>query len=266
MASLMQMLAGVAHEIQNPAGFIYSNFAWVEAYNTDLFKLLQLYQEQYPSPPPKIQEHIEEIELDFIIEDLTKLLSTMKAGAERICEIVRSLSNFSHRAQAEMVDIHKGIDNTIMILQNRLQAQPERPAIEVIKDYNALPTVECFRGQLYQVFMNLLNNAIDALEESMRIGDLPTPNPQILIRTAVIDSEFITISIIDNGPGMTEEVHGRMFDLFFTTKPVGKGMGIGLSLCYQIIVENHSGELNCISAPGKGTEFMIKIPICQQKS
>ena len=267
MTSLFQMAAGVAHEILNPTSFIYGNLTQVQAYINDLFQLLQLYEEQYPSPPPKIQEHIEAIELDFLIQDLPQILNSMQAGAERIREIVLSLRNFSglDRTEMEMVDIHGGIDNTLMILQKRLETQPKHQAIEVIKEYGTLPTVECFRGQLYQAFMNLLDNAIDALEESMVTGSSPTPNPQIRIRTAVTDANSVTISIADNGPGMTEEVSCRIFDPFFTTKPVGKGTGLGLSICYQIVVKKHGGELKCISSPGEGTGFTIKIPIRQQR-
>ena len=267
MTSLFQMAAGVAHEILNPTSFIYGNLTQVQAYINDLFQLLQLYEEQYPSPPPKIQEHIEAIELDFLIQDLPQILNSMQAGAERIREIVLSLRNFSglDRTEMEMVDIHGGIDNTLMILQKRLETQPKHQAIEVIKEYGTLPTVECFRGQLYQAFMNLLDNAIDALEESMVTGSSPTPNPQIRIRTAVTDANSVTISIADNGSGMTEEVSCRIFDPFFTTKPVGKGTGLGLSICYQIVVKKHGGELKCISSPGEGTGFTIKIPIRQQR-
>jgi signal transduction histidine kinase len=266
MLSVGQLVAGVAHEIQNPASFIYGNLNYAQEYVTELFQLLQLYQEQYPSPVPKIQEYIEAIDLDFLMKDFSKLLGSMQGGAERICDIVRSMSNFSQldKVKADRVDIHKGIDNSLMILQNRLKAQPEHPAIEVIKEYGTLPAVECFRGQLYQVFINLLNNAIDALEGVMVSGGSPTPNPQIWIRTAVTDTDSVSISIADNGLGMSEEVSTRIFEPFFTTKPVGKGTGLGLSISYQIIVEKHGGELKCFSALGEGAKFVVKIPIRQQ--
>jgi signal transduction histidine kinase len=266
MLSVGQLVAGVAHEIQNPASFIYGNLNYAQEYAAELFQLLQLYQEQYPSPVPKIQEYIEAIDLDFLMKDFSKLLGSMQGGAERICDIVRSMSNFSQldKVKADRVDIHKGIDNSLMILQNRLKAQPEHPAIEVIKEYGTLPAVECFRGQLYQVFINLLNNAIDALEGVMVSGGSPTPNPQIWIRTAVTDTDSVSISIADNGLGMSEEVSTRIFEPFFTTKPVGKGTGLGLSISYQIIVEKHGGELKCFSALGEGAKFVVKIPIRQQ--
>lgn len=163
-----------------------------------------------------------------------------------------------------MVDVHKVIDSTLMILQNRLKAQPEHPTIKVIEEYGILPAVECFQGQLSQVFMNLLCNAIDALEGHMTSGNSPTQNPQIWIRTSIGDNNSVNISIVDNGPGISDRVLCRIFDPFFTTKPVGKGTGLGLSISYQIIVENHKGELKCISESGKGSEFVIKIPTRQQ--
>jgi signal transduction histidine kinase len=279
MSSLGQLVAGVAHEINNPVSFIYGNLVHAGGYTQDLLGLLQLYQRQYPNPTSEIQSEIEAIDLDFLIEDLPKLLDSMRVGAERICEIVRSLRNFSRLAEAEMkaVDIHEGLDSTLVILQNRLKAQGEHPEIQVIKEYGNLPRVECYAGQLNQVFMNLLTNAIDALEESVVTGqqsgfsEKTTDNgqrttdkrPIIRIRTELLDDQQIAIRIADNGPGMTAQVQAKLFDPFFTTKPVGIGTGLGLSISYQIVVEKHGGQLNCLSELGQGTEFLIQIPLLQ---
>ncbi|MBD1922811.1 PAS domain S-box protein [Microcoleus sp. FACHB-831] len=263
MSSLGQLVAGVAHEINNPVNFIYGNLIHADEYTQDLLRLIKLYQQYYPNPALEIQDEAEAIELDFLIEDLPKILASMKIGADRIRSIVLSLRNFSRLDEAEMkaVDIHDGIDSTLLILQNRLKAKPDNPGIQTIKEYGKLPLVECYPGQLNQVFMNLLTNAIDALEQEKTNGDSPIQNPQIRIRTEVLKSNTITISIADNGPGMTPEVCSRLFDPFFTTKAVGKGTGLGLSISYQIVVEKHGGQLKCISAPGQGAEFVIKIPI-----
>ncbi|MCL1472263.1 sensor histidine kinase [Argonema antarcticum] len=255
ISSLGQLVAGVAHEINNPINFIYGNINYAHQYTQELMELIRLYQHNYPNPVPEIDEKAEAIELDFLMEDLSKLLSSMKLGAERIREIVLSLRNFSRLDEAEMksVDIHEGIDSTLLILQHRLKAKPDRPAIEVIKEYGDLPLVECYAGQLNQVFMNLLANAIDALE----MGCQEAPKPQIRIHTEKINSTHIAIRISDNGSGITEEVHQKLFDPFFTTKPIGKGTGLGLSISYQIVVEKHGGQMKCISAAGKGAEFVI---------
>ena len=260
MSSLGQLVAGVAHEINNPINFIYGNITYAHQYTQDLLDLLLLYQQHYPNPLPEIQEKIETIELDFLVEDLSKLLYSMKTGAERIGEIVLSLRNFSRLDEAEMkpVDIHEGIDSTLLILQHRLKAKPDRPAIQVIKEYGNLPLIECYAGQMNQVFMNLLANAIDALEE--RSKKEPNLLPNIRIRTEKINSKIVVIRIADNGTGMSENVRRKLFDPFFTTKPVGKGTGLGLSISYHIVVEKHRGQLKCISTPGEGTELAIEIP------
>ncbi|MEW5861226.1 MAG: PAS domain S-box protein [Cyanobacteriota bacterium] len=263
MSSLGQMVAGVAHEINNPVNFIHGNLTHANQYSQDLLNLLQLYKQHYPNPVPEIQDEIEAIDLDFVVEDLPKILGSMKMGTDRIRQIVLSLRNFSRLDEAAMkaVDIHEGIDSTLLILQNRLRAASNYPSIEIVKEYGNLPPVECYAGQLNQVFMNLLNNGIDALETQ--------PEPRIItIRTEVgrgksLSSPYVLIRIADNGPGMTEQVKARLFDPFFTTKPVGKGTGLGLSISYQIVVEKHGGILKCISAPGQGAEFWIEIPISQ---
>lgn len=266
MSSLGQLVAGVAHEINNPVNFIYGNLTPAKQYIKDLVGLLQLYQEYYPQPVAEIQKHAQAIDIDFLIEDLHKLLASMKVGSERIIEIVLSLRNFSRLDEAEMkaVNIHEGIDSTLLILDNRLKASSNRPAIEITKKYGDLPLVECYAGQLNQVFMNILANAIDALEEAFS-NHTNVPNLQINIVTELIDEQNVMIRFIDNGMGIPEKVQKLLFDPFFTTKPIGKGTGLGLSISYKIIIEKHKGKLNCISAPGKGTEFVITIPLQQPK-
>ena len=293
MSSLGQMVAGVAHEINNPINFIYGNLSHVRTYCEDILGLVKLYQEQYPHPTAAIVEDIEAIELDFLMEDLPKVLDSMKVGADRIRKIVLSLRNFSRLDEAEMkeVDIHEGIDNTLLIFQHRLQAKLDQPAIQIIKEYGPLPLVECSAGLLNQVFVSILANAIDTLNDqrgpraiairtSVGYGEeekSPISNPPLAesstVSSAEVDSpnldptrkspQFVVIRICDNGPGMTEEVNRRLFDPFFTTKPVGKNTGLGLSISYQIVVEKHRGLLKCVSHPGQGAEFIIQIPIRQ---
>ncbi len=267
MSSLGQLVAGVAHEINNPVSFIYGNLIHADDYTKNLIQIIHLYQKHYPQPVAEIQTEAEEMELDFLLEDLPKLLTSMQVGAERIQQIVLSLRTFSRmdEAQIKEVDIHDGIDSTLTILQNRLKAKPNRQEIEVIKDYGNLPKVECYAGQLNQVFMNILCNAIDAIEESYKLGFIEHGSliPKIRIRTQLIQPNQVIIKIADNGTGMTETVRQRLFDPFFTTKPVGKGTGMGLSISYQIITERHGGSLHCISAPGEGAEFLIQIPLKQ---
>ncbi|MEH1830380.1 MAG: ATP-binding protein [Nostoc sp.] len=265
MSSLGQLVAGVAHEINNPISFINGNVTHAKEYVQQLLEILQLYQQEYPDPPPVIQSAIAANELEFITEDLKKLLDSMKMGSERIRDIVLSLRNFSRLDEAQMktVDIHSGIESTLLILQNRLKPKSNQPSIEIIKEYGQLPLVECYAGQLNQVLMNIIINGIDALENLSIINQ--ADNPQIVIRTLVLNSDWIAIEIADNGIGMTPEIQQRIFDPFFTTKPVGKGIGLGMSISYQIITEKHQGHLNCISSPGAGTKFIIEIPIQQIK-
>lgn len=265
ISSLGQLVAGVAHEVNNPVSFISGNLHYAETYVQDLVDHLNLYQEHLPNPPANILEHSEEIELEYLLEDLPKLLSSMKVGTERIRDIMSSLRTFSRVDEAEKkpVDIHAGIDSTLLILQHRFKAKPERPAIELIKKYGNLPLVKCYGGQLNQVFMNLLANAIDALEEhnQERSYDLIKLAPnQICIRTEVRDN-FAVVAIADNGPGIPEHIQQRLFDPFFTTKVAGKGTGLGLFISHQIVTDKHRGQLKCISTPGQGTEFLIQIPL-----
>ena len=270
MSSLGQLVAGVAHEINNPVNFIHGNLAHVDEYTQDLLHILQLYQQHYPDPVAEIDAEMESADLDFMQEDLPKMLTSMKLGTNRIRQIVLSLRNFSRMDEAEMkaVDIHDGIESTLTILHHRLKVNSTRPEIEVVRDYADLPKVECYAGQLNQVFMNILSNAIDALDEmnAGRTLEEIRANPnQIKIQTAVLDDQQVQIVISDNGPGIPEEIRHRIFDPFFTTKPVGQGTGMGMSISYNIVAEKHGGTLECVSAAGQGTEFVIQIPVQQRQ-
>ena len=266
MSSLGLLIAGVAHEISNPVSFIYGNLAHLKNYTQDLLHVLELYRENYPNPVAEIQEEITENEIDFVAKDLPQILSSMNVGVERIFQIVQSLRNFSRHDNSRMkpVNLHEGIDSTLLILNHRLKGNGEMPAIEVVKEYGNLPLVECFSGPINQVFMNIIGNAIDALDDwnSGRSFSEMRDNPSLIkISTKAGDLNFAEIKIADTGPGMSEEVKQHIFDTFFTTKHLGKGTGMGLSISYQIVVEKHKGELDCISEIGKGTEFIIRIPI-----
>nr|WP_083637059.1 response regulator [Leptolyngbya sp. 'hensonii'] len=272
LATLGQLVAGVAHEINNPVNFIHGNIVFATDYIRGVLDLLQLYQTQFPDKTPEIQQLSETLDLEFIQSDLPSLLTSMKVGTDRIREIVRSLRTFARHDEAEIkrVDLHDGIDSALMILNSRLKPQQNYPAIQIIREYGDLPSVECYPGQLNQVFMNILNNAIDAVEEAMvyrsvrilgKEADL-TP-PTIRICTALTEHEHIAIRIADSGLGMPEEIKRRIFEPFFTTKPAGKGTGLGLSISHQIVAEKHQGNLECYSIPGQGTEFVIRIPMSQ---
>lgn len=277
MSSLGQLVAGVAHEINNPMNFICGNLVHAEKYTNELLQLLQLYQQQVPTPPANIQDYIEDIELPFLVEDLQKILGSMRIGTERIRQIVLSLRNFSRLDQADRkpVDIHEGLDSTLLILQHRLKPRADRAHIRVVKQYGQLPMVECYAGQLNQVFMNLLSNAIDALDERLDqteptepeatdLADIPPEfTAQITIRTELVTPDRVAIRICDNGLGVPAPIQAQIFEPFFTTKPVGKGTGLGLSISHQIVVEKHGGTFHCTSTPNCGTEFWIEIPIQQ---
>jgi PAS domain S-box-containing protein len=305
MSTLGQLVAGVAHEINNPVNFVCGNLIPASQYAEDLLNLLRLYVKHNPQPAPEIQQEAEAIDLDFLMEDFPKTLASMQLGADRIRQIVQSLRNFSRMDDAQMkpVDLHQGLDSTLLIIHNRLKPKGDRPGIAVVKEYGKLPPVECYAGLLNQVFMNLLCNAIDALEEhdsqweisqcleasvrtsasqetlpylesqsSREVGTAKNSPRAIWIRTEIVTGEggdgrscdsWAVVRIIDNGPGMPEEVKARIFDPFFTTKPSGKGTGLGLSISYQIVVDKHGGQLKCLSTPNQGTEFVVQIPIRQ---
>ncbi|MEH2281537.1 MAG: ATP-binding protein [Nostoc sp.] len=266
MSSLGELVAGVAHEINNPVNFIHGNITHLNEYTQDLLRMIQLYQQRHPRNDPEVQALAKEIDLEFLMEDLQKILASIKMGTDRIRNIVLSLRNFSRLDEAEFkaVDLHEGIESTLLILQHRLKDKPERPAIVVIRDYGKLPEVKCYPGQLNQVLMNVLVNAIDALEEANvnRTYQEIEANPsQIIIRTSISNSQSVEIAIADNAGGMPEQVKNSIFNPFFTTKPVGKGTGMGLAISYQIITEKHGGKLECFSTLGEGSEFIIQLPI-----
>ncbi|MBD1877651.1 response regulator [Coleofasciculus sp. FACHB-T130] len=268
LASLGQLVAGVAHEMNNPVNFIYGNITHAERYTQDLLYLLNLYTKELTNPGPTILEEAQAIDLDFLVEDLPKLLGSMKIGAERIREIVQSLRNFSRVDEAQMkpVNIHDGLDSTLLILNNRLKSKADYPGIQIVKEYGKLPPVECYAGQMNQAFINVLSSVIDALEEydhKRSPEEIHFSRSTIRICTEVTDRGFVTIQIIDNGPGIAEEVRPHLFDPFFTPKTNGKSTKVGLSLTYQIVVNQHGGQMQCISAPGQGTKFIIAIPIRQ---
>lgn len=268
MSSLGQLVAGVAHEINNPVNFIHGNLIHIQQSIQDLLNFIKLYQRCHPNPSPEMQTEADHIDLLFLQEDLPKILNSMTVGTDRIRQIVLSLRNFSRMDEAEYkaVNLHEGIDSTLLILQHRLKARSDKPAIEVIREYGDLPLVECYAGQLNQVFMNILANAIDALEEAHTqwINQENKQYPsRITIRTSVIDSQWVQIAIADNGLGIPETAHQNLFNPFFTTKPSGKGIGMGLSISYQIITEKHGGKLDFFCASQQGTEFVIQIPIHQ---
>ncbi len=254
MSSLGEMVAGIAHEINNPVNFIHGNIQCAEDYLHDLLDLLNLYQEQYPDENFIIEDKVADIDLEFLKEDLSNMLSSMKIGTQRIREIVLSLRNFSRLDEAEIkdVNIHEGIDNTLLILNHRLKSK-----VEVIRNYANLPLIDCYPAQLNQVFMNIISNAIDILIECKE-----KTNKKIIIETSKFDDKYIKVGIRDNGLGILPEIINKLFDPFFTTKPVGKGTGLGLSICYQII-EKHQGKIEVISSVGEGTEFVITLPIKQ---
>ncbi|MEZ2303068.1 MAG: ATP-binding protein [Microcoleus sp.] len=259
MSSLGQMVAGIAHEINNPVNFIFANLPYTTKYTTDLLELVSLYKQAFPEIPPEIEDFATEIELDFLEEDLPQMLNSMKIGTERIRNIVLSLRNFSRLDESDkkLADIHEGIDNTLLLLSNRI-----KNGIYVVKHYGDLPLVECYPSQLNQVFMNLLSNAIDALFESNRRDKIITISTALLRENG---AKFIKVAIADNGPGIPEKIKDQIFNPFFTTKPVGKGTGLGLAISYKIVVDGHGGTINISTPPGRGTEFSVKIPFHKGK-
>lgn len=268
MSSLGQLVAGIAHEINNPVNFIHGNLTHLENYTQDLLHLIYLYQQQSLLPAGKIEAEIDIIDLDFVVDDLPKILASMRIGAERIREIVRSLRTFSRLDEAELksVDLHDSIDSTLMILQHRLNTTSDGSAIQVIKHYGELPLIECYAGLLNQAFMNILVNAIDALENCQIAKDRSPLPKTITLRTKLLNAQTVLIQVVDNGSGMTEQVKAKLFDPFFTTKEVGQGTGLGLSVSHQIITKRHNGEIKCFSKLGQGAKFQIKLPVSQTSS
>jgi two-component system, NtrC family, sensor kinase len=266
MSGLGQMVAGIAHEINNPVNFIHGNLPYMTEYVGDLMELVQCYQTEYPKPTPTIQAKLDDMDIEFLMEDLTKIQTSMTVGTDRIRDIVCSLRNFSRLDEASLkaVDIHEGIDSTLLMLEHRFKPIAPFPGIKLHKYYGEIPNIECYAGRLNQVFMNLIANAIDALEEASVRGVLSHRSELTLdIYTDLIDPEHLQIRIVDNGPGIPESVRSKLFDPFFTTKEVGKGTGLGLSISYQIIVEHHHGTLECQSCLGEQTAFIITLPIVQ---
>ena len=268
MSSLGHLVAGIAHEINNPVNFIHANIAYLNQYTKQLLDLVTLYEHEYPEPNSKILDRIEEIDLGFMADDLRKLVGSMQVGTERIRQIVLSLRNFSRLDESAMkpVDIHAGIDSTLLILQHRLKSRDCRPEIEVIKYFGKLPLVECYASQLNQVFMNIIVNGIDAIEEryqKLSVAEAEANPGRISIGTMMTTYKTVIVEISDNGTGIPENVRGRIFNPFFTTKEVGKGTGLGMSISHSIVVEKHRGKIECISSLGTGTTFQIEIPIAK---
>ena len=270
LSTLGELVAGVAHEINNPISFIANNIAPLQEYVAGVTEIIQLYQQEYPNPSANITNAIEDLDLEFALEDMAKILYSLQVGTERIQNISVSLRTFS-RSDGDtkmLADLHEGLDTTLMILQHRIKDKSlriagkeyHRPRIKVIKRYGRLPEVNCYPGQMNQVFMNILANAIDAIDEAFIQGKMTDPVPQIQIVTETYSAQWVTIGITDNGIGMPESVKQRLFQPLFTTKPVGKGTGLGLPIVNQIVVEKHNGKLEVNSQPGRGTEFTIKIP------
>ncbi|MBD2439372.1 sensor histidine kinase [Nostoc sp. FACHB-110] len=263
LSTLGELIAGIAHEMNNPIGFIVNNIPPLQEYIVAITELLQLYEKEYPVPTATINTFIHNLDLQFVLEDLTKIVSSIEVGSERIQRLSNSLRSFSRSDSDSKLpaDLHTGMDSTLMILQHRLKPNGDRPAIDVIRSYGKLPDVYCYLGEMNQVFMNILANAIDALDEAIIQGKMSDRIPQIQITTDVNAQKMAVIKIADNGIGIPERLKQRLFEPLFTTKPVGKGTGLGLSIAHQIVVEKHNGTMDVHSQPGIGTEFTIAIPV-----
>lgn len=265
VAALGQLTAGIAHEVNNPINFIAGNLNFVEKYVQEVVSLLHLYQKYLPDPPDELQTAIKKSDLDFLLDDLSKIIQSMQLGTDRVTEIVSYLNNFSRHREAgkKLANLHEGLESTLLILGHRFKRNAHHPAIKLVKEYGTLPLIECFPGEINQVFMNLICNAIDAIEEANKNKDIDTiyQNPGIIkIRTEAI-GEHVILRVADNGPGISNADQTKIFDAFYTTKPVGKGTGLGLSIAYQIVVNNHHGKLTYDSKLGEGIEFIIELPI-----
>ncbi|BAY09852.1 sensor histidine kinase [Calothrix sp. NIES-2098] len=265
VATLGHLAAGIAHEVNNPINFIAGNLNFIEQYVGEVVDLLQLYQKYLPNPPVEIQNAIQTKDINFLLNDLSKIIQSMQSGTDRVTEIVSSLNNFSRHREAgkKLANLHEGLESTLLILGHRFKPNAYRPAIQIIKEYGELPPIECYPGELNQVFMNLICNAIDAIEDIQKNQNFEevSRNPGVIrIKTEAI-AERVILRIADNGSGIHEAEITNIFDAFYTTKPIGKGTGLGLSIAYQIVVNNHRGQLTCHSKLGSGTEFIIELPI-----
>ncbi|HIK05645.1 MAG TPA: hybrid sensor histidine kinase/response regulator [Trichormus sp. M33_DOE_039] len=265
ISSLGQIAAGIAHEVNNPINFIAGNLSFVEKYVQEVVNLLKLYQKYLPNPPGEIQAAMQQSDINYILKDLSSIMQSMQVGTDRVTEIVSSLNKFSRHREVgkKLTNLHEGIESTLLILGHRLKANANRPAIQIIKEYGDLPLVKCYPGEINQVFMNLISNAIDAIEEVQKnqaYHELAQNPGVIKLKTEVIGAKIICI-IADNGIGIGEEVKTKIFDAFYTTKPIGKGTGLGLSIAYQIVVVNHRGNISCHSTPDIGLNFVIELPI-----
>jgi two-component system, NtrC family, sensor kinase len=264
MSALGTMVAGVAHEINNPISFVHGNLAHVSLYTQDLLHLLQIYRREFPKTSSDLQIAIAAIDLPFLEQDLKKTLKSMWGGTERVRKIVESLRTFARldEADCKLIDLHESLDSTLIIVQNRFQANKDRPEIQLVCDFSVMPPIECYGGAINQVFLQLLNNAIDAINDQAMRGDDRDIAPQIQIQTRYADAPpCVTISISDTGCGIPEAIVSKIFDPFFTTKPIGHGTGLGLSTSYQTIVAQHHGQLYCRSVVGQGTEFVMILPL-----
>jgi two-component system, NtrC family, sensor kinase len=266
MSNLGNLVSGIAHEINNPITFIYSNLTHVQTYAADLIELLRLYQKQLVNPSPNILQKQQDMDVEFVLEDLLKIVSSMRTGSDRIRQIILSVQDFSRsdRSGWQLFDISDGLENTLLLLQHRLPAREGRRDIKVVKEYGNLPQIECYAGQLNQAFLNIINYAIDTLEESSQEFDRSESinfRPAIWIRTQIVEGRQISIEIADNGIAMSEAVKAQIFDPFFIAQPGGEGSGLGLAVSYHIVVDQHKGELKCFSEPGKGNEFKLTIPL-----